>query len=466
MRTSARALFTVLFLLAGASQAQDASWAGTYRNLSFNVDGAGGAQRPMRPLILFPDGRYTWGEESGTWSIQGGKLRLSERPAWGDATVNRDRQLLFEFTKDGKGYAVTMYRADDAPKASAEEKKPDAAAKPASGPPAVAVNLRRVRTVEAPGRVTAVAPLRDGSFIVASRSDNTYRRYEGRSGRLLGEFTVEPKAPPGYAPQDHDNRALAVTPDDKLMLVANYHAHNVSIIDLAAKSVASAVAMDGSPYRLQSVTAQGAWVIHDRGVTFLDISKQKAGETIEAEDVVCSGDGQRLYLLQPPPDRDKNPNLVIKSHAKREPERIDLGAVEPYDGGALALSPDGKRIYVLLAARGIMALDAATGKPLAVVALPIAPTINFMALSPDGTLLALWVPEKGSISTQPAANPGFVIHRFIQVSGQLALLDANALQPMAADVAGLDAPQNVCFSPDSKFLYVPDRGKGVTIFER
>jgi precorrin-6B methylase 2 len=88
---------------------------GTYRNLSFNVDGAGGAQRLMAPLILSPNQRYSWGKELGSWSVREGKVRLSERPSWGDAKVNADRQLLFEFTKDAKHYTVTMYRSGDAP---------------------------------------------------------------------------------------------------------------------------------------------------------------------------------------------------------------------------------------------------------------------------------------------------------------------------------------------------------------
>jgi predicted methyltransferase len=111
-----------------------ASLAGAYRNLSFNVDGAGGAQRTMPALVLYPSQRYTWGQEKGVWHLHEKKLRLDQRPAWGDATVTAGGQLVFEFTKDGKRFTVTMYRADDAPPESATATTPAPPAVGASSP--------------------------------------------------------------------------------------------------------------------------------------------------------------------------------------------------------------------------------------------------------------------------------------------------------------------------------------------
>ena len=112
-------LFMLLFLclyLPADSGAEDypASLPGTYRNLSFNVDGAGGAQRFMPALVLYPDHQYAWGREKGRWEIENNTLKLSGRPAWGGATINKSGQLVFEFVKEGKHYTVTMYRAGDA----------------------------------------------------------------------------------------------------------------------------------------------------------------------------------------------------------------------------------------------------------------------------------------------------------------------------------------------------------------
>ena len=86
--------------------------AGTYANLSFNVDGAGGQNRLMPRLELKADSTYRWGRESGTYEFRDGKILLSgSYAAWGPGKVDKDRKIWFEFTKNGKHYAVTMYRA-------------------------------------------------------------------------------------------------------------------------------------------------------------------------------------------------------------------------------------------------------------------------------------------------------------------------------------------------------------------
>ena len=106
---------TVLVLIGAMSAAEaPASVAGTYANLSFNVDGAGGQNRLMPRLELRADGAYRWGRESGTYEYREGKVTLSGSYAsWGPGRVDEDLKIWFEFTKQGKQYAVTMYRVSD-----------------------------------------------------------------------------------------------------------------------------------------------------------------------------------------------------------------------------------------------------------------------------------------------------------------------------------------------------------------
>ena len=87
------------------------SVAGTYANLSFNVDGAGGQNRSMPRLELSRDKTYRWGRESGTYEFSEGKVYLSgSYAAWGPGRVDKDSKIWFEFRKNGKRYTVTMYR--------------------------------------------------------------------------------------------------------------------------------------------------------------------------------------------------------------------------------------------------------------------------------------------------------------------------------------------------------------------
>jgi hypothetical protein len=86
--------------------------AGTYANLSFNVDGLGGQNRLMPRLELNADNTYGWGRESGTYEYRDGKVYLSGPYGhWGPGRVDKDYKIWFEFTKNGKQYTVTMYRA-------------------------------------------------------------------------------------------------------------------------------------------------------------------------------------------------------------------------------------------------------------------------------------------------------------------------------------------------------------------
>lgn len=87
---------------------------GTYANLSYNVDGAGGQNRFMPRLEVHADATYHWGRESGTYQYRDGKIFFSgSYNAWGPGRVDKDRKIWFEFTKGGKHFTVTMYRVAD-----------------------------------------------------------------------------------------------------------------------------------------------------------------------------------------------------------------------------------------------------------------------------------------------------------------------------------------------------------------
>lgn len=100
-----------VFLLVASAFASPASVVGTYANLSYNVDGAGGQNRLMPRLELRADGRYQWGREAGTYEYKAGKVRLSgSYAAWGPGSIDDDHRIRFEFVRGGKKFTVTMGR--------------------------------------------------------------------------------------------------------------------------------------------------------------------------------------------------------------------------------------------------------------------------------------------------------------------------------------------------------------------
>ncbi|MBF0530573.1 MAG: hypothetical protein HQK55_15160 [Deltaproteobacteria bacterium] len=115
-RFSAQVLIFALLILstvtlAGAADVDEVSLIGTYRNLTPG-SGSGENLELTPPLTLNPDHQYTWGPEKGQWSFHDGKVSLSERPAWGDASITVKGQLVFQFLSSGKQDTVTMSKSD------------------------------------------------------------------------------------------------------------------------------------------------------------------------------------------------------------------------------------------------------------------------------------------------------------------------------------------------------------------
>ncbi len=109
-------ILVILTLLAATLAAKDgpAGLVGTYANLSFNVDGAGGQNRLMPRLELRADYAYRWGRETGTYEYRDGRVYLSGSYAsWGPGRVDKDSKIWFEYRKNGKLYTVTMYRVSE-----------------------------------------------------------------------------------------------------------------------------------------------------------------------------------------------------------------------------------------------------------------------------------------------------------------------------------------------------------------
>lgn len=321
--------------------------------------------------------------------------------------------------------------------------------------------LHRRAVIEPPERVTAVAPLRDGSLWLVGAVEESYRfaRY-GADGRRLGEFTVDPDGMMTYA-----SRFLAVSPDETQLYCGDVRTKQVLLIDLAAGKLATTLDCPSGPLRFAQVDQGGAVVVGEEGVFTVDLAGPKLSAQVPAADAVAATEGGRVLWLQFP-DNPHRALLEVSAGGDGERQRVDLGPVSPaFRSGALALSPDGKRLYVLLTGQRLLVLDSATLKPTAVLGLPVEPAINNLRLSPDGKLLALWAPRIGTILAAPT-DPNVPISRYVHVSGAVTVLDTATLARVPLEEAGIDAPQNLCFSPDSRRLYVPDQKRRVVVFGR
>ena len=80
---------------------------GTYRCSTYNVSGAGGSCSKMQPLVLHPDGSYRYSSTRGEWSVQDGKLLLSNSQFWGAGKIVARDTIRFEYDYRGLHHVVT-----------------------------------------------------------------------------------------------------------------------------------------------------------------------------------------------------------------------------------------------------------------------------------------------------------------------------------------------------------------------
>ncbi len=101
-------LGTLLFpQMAGALQGTGALAPGSYRCASYNVSGGGGSCHNMPRLVLNPDGSYQFSSTRGRWSIQHGKLVLSESRLWGAGEILGHDTIRFEYDYRSRRHVVT-----------------------------------------------------------------------------------------------------------------------------------------------------------------------------------------------------------------------------------------------------------------------------------------------------------------------------------------------------------------------
>ncbi|MBI2917153.1 MAG: hypothetical protein HYY01_04085 [Chloroflexi bacterium] len=328
-------------------------------------------------------------------------------------------------------------------------------ASPATPPKAA---VKKVGNVLAPGEVSVALPLRDGNLLVASRDDNTYRIFDPLSGQLVRQFSVEPPTQFTFVAPRHENRAAALTGGQGYMLVANFLNRAVSVIDVDSQRAVASIYTAGSPYKFQPENAGTGLVpvVHQRGVTVLDLSRLEERETFDAEDLVYSPDGSTAYLLEGPETTGGDPRVKIRSSGGQE-RHVDLGSVERYDGGGLAISPDDRRLYVLLAAARVMVVETSSGSVIKSIPVSKSPPVQFLRLSPEGEALVLWAREIAGLRGKD------------RLPGKVFLVNTTALDTPTLGVAQVEgplAPVNITFSLDGRYLYVPDGDRGVWVFWR
>lgn len=118
----------------------DPAMAGTYRCASYNVSGGGGSCRNIPRLTLNADGSYQYSTTRGRWTMENGKLLLSESKLWGPATVLGRDTIRFEYDHRGWRHVVTWTCQDCGSMAARRDRRAESST-PKTGETFIGVSL-------------------------------------------------------------------------------------------------------------------------------------------------------------------------------------------------------------------------------------------------------------------------------------------------------------------------------------
>jgi DNA-binding beta-propeller fold protein YncE len=339
------------------------------------------------------------------------------------------------------------------------------------------MGTRRRRTLSLAALVAVLALAAPAAarevLFVGNVADGTVSVVDAVKLRVLGRIDV---IPDGNTPQDPAQAAiypgivaakgvdyvqgLAVAPNGRTLYVSRGYLGDVAAFDIASghmlwrlqiagiRADHVALSKDGRRLFVSALTANEVQVIDTATHAF--VGSFKTGDwphvlelTPDARTIVNGSLGNQLLPGGSPTSR----TLTFadpKTLAVRKSFSFDAG-VRPF-----TFSPDGRRIYVQLSfLNGFQVVDAATGKTLKTVALPLAGP----AIGEDPSDY----PNQAAHHGITLAGDARTICDAATVSNYVALVDRRTLKTRKLIVVG-DQPAEAETSLDGKLCFVADRG--------
>lgn len=184
-----------------------------------------------------------------------------------------------------------------------------------------------------------------------------------------------------------DPEGVAITPDGKRLLLSNEDAGTASLVDVASGRTVAALVVGTEP--------EGVAVSHDGRIAYVtgetsnsvSVIDVKAGKVLtnffvdaRPRAAIFTRDDARAYVTS----EIRGTISVVDAKRHRVTQRIRLGGTAHPVG--MALSPDGKRLYVATGrGNSVAILDTATNRPLKTIA--VGQRVWGIALTPDGRKL-------------------------------------------------------------------------------
>jgi YVTN family beta-propeller protein len=246
----------------------------------------------------------------------------------------------------------------------------------------------------------------------------------------LKQITVGP-APMDVAIAKTKHRAV-------LAYVSNYDSNTVSVIDTRRQEVVDTLTVAPNPSPV--VASRDGRLVYVGTNSYIAVIDSREGRVVRH---IGGADGSFALAVSP------NGRFLYADNGGSGPLTVfdtrtgaTLEQIQPSNGspGALAISPDGQRLYVGIFNKPfwVDVFDTATLKLVATISVPLNPF--GLTVSPNGR--QLWVANWGDYTN------------IIPIAGRsVQVFDTRTLQPLGVIQVG-DYPSSIGFDPDGRYAYV------------
>ncbi len=189
-----------------------------------------------------------------------------------------------------------------------------------------------------------------------------------------------------------DPAGITVSPDGKTAYVANSADATVSVIDTATNTVINTINVVGSPDSMAVSPDDKTLYVGGSGISVIDTTSDTVTATIPdataSSPIVLSPDGQALY---------SGNGAVISTKTDAVARQLPIGC-----GLGMAISPDGKTLYVAACGGGVLVIDTSSGNVTATVADPsfsqnYTSNPDIIAVAPNGKAVYLADSDNDSV---------------------------------------------------------------------
>jgi hypothetical protein len=259
----------------------------------------------------------------------------------------------------------------------------------------------------------------------------------------------------GLAPLSMEMTDLEMAPDNRTLYILNQKRRDIVALDVTGRTAPRAIPIAEDRGRRLVVSPDGQYlaVLGDTGATIVRASDGAAHGTVPWATSLVWGRDLTWYILAV---KGTHANVYVYTSSGHPVRGVSLpaGTSMTAPNGSLALSPDGRTLYVLW--NGLRALALPSLGLKAGLQLPAVPAYTGLTIAPNGRQAMLWAPFFSSSVDSPSVTPGYVNVSSGWVSGGVQPVALPALRPAPADrsLRTISAPQQVAYSGDSARAYV------------